>query len=156
MSIAADLATEAALGASEQRATDTAGHGRMLVELIDDAGRLQRVHVELALDVRARAQGLMFRRHLSPGEGMLFVFPRTAPVRMWMRDTLLSLDLLFFDATGLLVSVAPRCEPLSEHLIGPPMPVRAVLELPAGEAERLSLQPGARLITPKLESLRSR
>ncbi len=156
MPSAADLATEAVLGVPEQRATNPAGLGRVLVELVDDAGRSRSVHAELALDVQARARGLMFRRRLDPGEGMLFVFPRTAPVRMWMRNTLLSLDLLFFDATGLLVSVVPRCEPLSEHLIGPRVPVRAVLELPAGEAERMSLQPGARLIAPKLESLRSR
>jgi len=127
--------------------------GRVTVELIDTLGRSHAVQVELAVDEQARARGLMFRRQLAPEEGMLFVFPTSAPVRMWMRNTLLPLDMLFFDEAGVLVEVAPNCEPLSERLIGPPVPVRAVLELPAGAAERLSLLPGARMVAPDLRSL---
>lgn len=91
---------------------------RVTVELVDTLGRPHAVRAELALDAEARARGLMFRRHLAPGEGMLFVFPQTSPVRMWMRNTLLPLDMLFFDEAGALVDVAAHCEPLSARLRG--------------------------------------
>jgi uncharacterized membrane protein (UPF0127 family) len=129
--------------------------GRAAVSLLDAHGRIRVVQAELALDAATRARGLMFRRQLAPGTGMLFVFPEVQPVQMWMKNTPLSLDLLFFDGSGLLVAVLARCEPLSTRPLGPMLPVRAVLELAAGEAERLALGPGARLVEPELDRLRA-
>jgi uncharacterized protein len=128
---------------------------RLTVVLEDTLGRQQQVAAELARDPATRQTGLMYRRKLAPGDGMLFVFAEQKPVKMWMRNTLLALDMLFFDAEGVLVSVAANRRPLSRELVGPVEPVKAVLELPAGDAARRGLVPGARLIDPDIAALRA-
>jgi uncharacterized protein len=130
--------------------------GSLEVELADTLGQPRRLQVELATTTEARAAGLMFRRSLEPHDGMLFVFPETRPVKMWMRNTFLPLDMLFLSESGEILSVHPACEPLSERRIGPELPVRAVLELPAGQAAKLSLVPGSRLQHPHLLDLEAR
>ena len=126
------------------------------LELEDTLGRRHVLNVELALDPERRQRGLMYRRSMAAGHGMLFVFPVVKPHKMWMRNTLMALDMLFLDSAGAIVAIAPRCRPLSQALIGPDEPVRAVLELGAGEAARLGLVPGARLVRPSLDGLPTR
>lgn len=116
-----------------------AGH-----DVLCSRGRVAIVSVELALDDAARARGLMGRTELAPGHGMWFDFGRTAPVSMWMKDTLLALDMVFVDASGEVVDVTTGTTPNSTALITPPAPVRYVLELPAGDAARLGIATGAR------------
>ncbi|WGF89348.1 DUF192 domain-containing protein [Marinivivus vitaminiproducens] len=104
--------------------------------------------VELAVTREQRAQGLMFRRALAPDAGMLFDFGRTGPVGMWMRNTYIPLDMLFLDETGHVTQIASDTEPFSEAVIAADRPVRGVLEVPAGTAARLSVEPGDRLVHP--------
>ena len=98
--------------------------------------------VEVASTARQRARGLMGREELSDSEGMLFIWPDTAIRQFWMKDTILSLDILFFDKDGTLVHMAERQQPYSEALIPSLMPVRYVLELPAGDAMRRQIALG--------------
>ena len=98
--------------------------------------------VEVAKTARQRAKGLMGREELSDSEGMLFIWPDTAIRQFWMKDTILSLDILFFDKYGTLVHMATRQQPYSEALIPSLMPVRYVLELPAGDAMRRQIALG--------------
>ena len=90
----------------------------------------------------------MFRRTLAPDAGMLFDFEREQMVSMWMKNTYLSLDMLFVRADGIIHRIEASTEPLSERSISSGAPVRAVLELNAGTAARLGLRPGDRLIHP--------
>jgi uncharacterized membrane protein (UPF0127 family) len=87
-------------------------------------------------------QGLMFIRDMDEHAGMLFMFPQNQPVTMWMKNTYISLDLLFLNARGKIDYIAAGATPLSETIIGPPTPEYAVLELKGGACERLGIKVG--------------
>ena len=101
--------------------------------------------VEVMRTDEQRARGLMNRRFMAQDRGMLFDFKREEPVAMWMKNTYLSLDMVFIDKSGKVVNVAENTEPLSERIIPSSGPVLAVLELNAGAARRIGLKPGDRL-----------
>ncbi len=91
----------------------------------------------------------MFRRSLAPDRGMLFDFGEEQSVSMWMRNTYISLDMLFAGADGVIHSIAARTEPFSEKTINAGKPTRFVLELPGGTARRLGIAPGNRMLVPQ-------
>lgn len=88
--------------------------------------------VEMATTPEERAKGLMYRTELKPDAGMLFDFEVDQPVYMWMKNTYIPLDMLFIRADGRIASIATDTTPLSTETISSDVPVRAVLELPAG------------------------
>jgi uncharacterized membrane protein (UPF0127 family) len=106
--------------------------------------------VWIAADDRSRARGLMFVRELPPDRGMLFLFEYPQEAAFWMKDTYLSLDLVFIDATGMVLNIAPDARPFSLEPILSDGPVIAVLELSAGTARRIGLAPGDRIHLPSL------
>jgi uncharacterized protein len=108
--------------------------------------------VELAATDEDRARGLMYRRQLPEEHGMLFDFEREEPVSMWMRNTYISLDMIFIHADGRVLRIAERTEPLSERIIPSGGPVRAVLELAGGTAKKLGIAPGDRIGHPIFSS----
>jgi uncharacterized membrane protein (UPF0127 family) len=110
---------------------------------VTSGGRQHVFNVELATRPEQLSQGLMFRRSLAVDAGMLFDFGQNRPVSMWMRNTLIPLDMLFIDERGVVVAVVERAVPGSEEPRGPAAPVRAVLELNGGTASRLGIGPGA-------------
>jgi uncharacterized membrane protein (UPF0127 family) len=93
-------------------------------------------------------QGLMFRRNLAADAGMLFDFGEPQMAAMWMKNTLIPLDMLFVDATGHIVNIHQRAVPQSLESLGATAPVRAVIELNGGTTTRLNIQPGDRVIYP--------
>ena len=111
-------------------------------------GAVQRYEVEVAATPAARAQGLMFRRDLAPGAGMLFDFGRDEIARMWMKNTFIPLDMVFAARDGTVRSIVRNARPRSLDTISSRVPVRAVLEVNGGEAERTGLAPGDRLRHP--------
>lgn len=104
--------------------------------------------VEIADTDEERAKGLMFRKHLPEGRGMLFDFGREQDVSMWMKNTYISLDMLFIRGDGRILRIAEHTEPLSTRTIPSGGPVRAVLEVAAGTARRLGIAPGDRVAFP--------
>lgn len=97
---------------------------------------------ELAETADERASGLMFRDELAPDAGMLFLFDPPRRVSFWMKNTFISLDMLFIDAGGRIVHIAERTQPETLVPHGPDQPVRAVLEINGGLVERLGIRPG--------------
>ena len=121
--------------------------GAAVLEIaIESGGEAHRFEVELALTPERRRRGLMHRRELAPDAGMLFVFDAPGVQAMWMRNTPLSLDMLFFGDDGALLGVARDAAPHSPRQILSPPDTRYVLELRAGAARSLGLGPGARLL----------
>ena len=101
--------------------------------------------VEMATTPEERSKGLMFRRELPQGQGMLFDFEGEGPLAMWMRNTYISLDMIFIRADGRIARIAENTVPMSETTIPSGAPVKAVLELIAGTAKRLGIAPGDRV-----------
>ncbi|HOO50926.1 MAG TPA: DUF192 domain-containing protein [Alphaproteobacteria bacterium] len=101
--------------------------------------------VEIALNNNDRAKGLMFRTELDDFSGMLFVFPEDRQVAFWMKNTLIPLDMLFIDATGMIVHIHKMAKPKDLTKIPSPQPIRAVLEINGGMSEKLGILEGNRL-----------
>lgn len=130
---------------AELIAAETLPVSQLLV--VTDRGRFPFL-VEVAATPAARQQGLMHRQDLGDYAGMLFDFQRPEPVSMWMKDTPISLDMIFIDGHGVVSGVAANTVPYSLDIIPAPQPVRAVLEVRGGTAERLGIHAGSRVIHP--------
>lgn len=105
--------------------------------------------VEIAQTDAQRARGLMFRSHMESNHGMLFIHDIEEPLAYWMKDTLIALDIFYFDSNRRLVSVAKRTPPCTLGDACPPYrsegPAVYVLELNAGAADSLHVKKGDRL-----------
>jgi uncharacterized protein len=106
--------------------------------------------VWLAVSGAEQQQGLMFIRRLPADHGMLFLLAAPRPMDMWMKNTYLSLDMLFFNAEGRITRIQARATPLSEDIISSGGTVAGVLELLGGEAARRGIRTGDRIQLPRL------
>ena len=104
--------------------------------------------VELAVTDEERARGLMYRRSVPQTYGMLFDFKRDQEVTMWMRNTYVSLDMIFIQSDGRIRRIAENTETESDKIIPSGGQVRAVLEVAAGTARKLGIEAGDRVATP--------
>jgi len=118
--------------------------GEATVEIISKSG-VHPFSVELATNGAEWERGLMYRKELPEGRGMLFDFEREAPVSFWMHNTYIPLDMIFIRADGSILRIAEDAEPLSDRLIPSGGPVRAVLEVIGGTARKLGIAPGDRV-----------
>ncbi len=100
---------------------------------------------ELATNDDTRSRGLMFRRSMGEREAMLFHWPSPRVVTMWMRNTYLSLDMLFVTADGTVVHVQANTVPQSLDVLSAGREVTAVMEVVAGTAAQLGIRPGSKL-----------
>jgi uncharacterized membrane protein (UPF0127 family) len=124
---------------------------RNTVEIASKTG----VHVftvEIANTEKERERGLMYRKSLPPGHGMLFDFHTEQPVGFWMKNTYIPLDMIFIRGDGRILSIAENAEPLSERVISSGGPVRGVLEISGGTARKLGIAPGDRVANPIFNS----
>jgi uncharacterized membrane protein (UPF0127 family) len=104
--------------------------------------------VELATTPAQMEQGLMFRRSLGADAGMLFDYRQPSMAVMWMKNTLIPLDMLFVDQAGRILNIHERAVPGSLETIASAGAVRAVVELNGGTAARLGIKPGDRVVFP--------
>jgi hypothetical protein len=98
--------------------------------------------VEVARTDKERGTGLMYRKEVPEGQGMLFDFAREQEVSMWMENTYVSLDMIFIRKDGRILSIAENTTPLSRAVVSSKGPAFAVLEVVAGTARKLGLAPG--------------
>jgi uncharacterized membrane protein (UPF0127 family) len=120
------------------------------LEIVSKSG----VHVfsvEVMRTPEEKAKGLMYRRELAQGRGMLFDFSPEQPVSMWMKNTYISLDMLFIRADGRIARIAENTTPESEAIIPAGTPVRGVLEVIAGTAKKFGIAAGDRVAHPLFE-----
>lgn len=117
------------------------------VELRGDFGSA-RFTVEIADDADERAQGLMFREHLSPSQGMLFVYESVGAPNFWMKNTLIPLDMLFVTPEGVVQAVHEMAVPGDLTPIGGGDGVLAVLEIKGGLAGAIGIGPGDEMRHP--------
>jgi uncharacterized membrane protein (UPF0127 family) len=112
--------------------------------ILESGGKSHRVQVELADTEAKRERGLMFRKELPEGRGMLFLFDEEGEHSFWMKDTLIPLDLIFVDSSGRVSGIVARARPLTlEPRSGGPS--RMVLEVPGGWAAAHGVRTGDRM-----------
>lgn len=105
-------------------------------------GEGHRFDIEIAESEQEKALGLMFRTELGDQKGMLFPYQVSRPVSMWMRNTYISLDMLFIRSDGAISRIEENAEPQSERIIESGGPVAAVLEIAGGASKRLGISVG--------------
>ena len=115
-------------------------------ELVSADGSRHAFAVRLADTSETRARGLMYVTDLEPDHGMLFDFGETRMVGMWMKNTPLSLDMLFVTADGVIAKIARNTTPFSTATVSSGRAVRAVLEIRGGRAAELGIVPGDRVV----------
>lgn len=142
------LAVALALAASPAFGQETCAPDRVDLR---DGGSSFRFRVEVADDAEERARGLMHRESLDRFAGMLFVYDAPQQVGFWMENTLIPLDMLFFDASGELTRIHAMAEPLSREVIYGGEQVRFVLEVNGGLADELGIETGAELRHPAVD-----
>ncbi len=121
--------------------------GQSTLEIVSASG-VHAFNVELATTEQERERGLMFRKELPQGQGMLFDFFTDQPVSFWMHNTYISLDLIFIRGDGRIMHIAESAKPMSDDLIPSGPPVRAVLEVIAGTSRELGIKVGDKVINP--------
>ncbi|SPP95581.1 MULTISPECIES: DUF192 domain-containing protein [Bradyrhizobium] len=117
------------------------------LEIVTKNG-VQVFSVEMATTEEEKQTGLMYRKELADGKGMLFDFNPEQEVSMWMKNTYVSLDMIFIRADGRILRIAENTEPLSTKIISSRGPARAVLEVVAGTAQKYGIRPGDRVGHP--------
>jgi uncharacterized membrane protein (UPF0127 family) len=136
--LAAGLVAALAVPAPAQTA------GQATIEIVSSTG-VHAFDVKLATNDAERERGLMFVKELPEGQGMLFDFKTDQPVAFWMHNTYISLDMIFIRGDGTIAHIAENARPMSDALIPSGSPVRAVLEVIAGTAQKLGIKPGDRV-----------
>ena len=117
------------------------------LEIVTKNG-VQVFSVEMATTAEEKETGLMYRKELADGKGMLFDFNPEQEISMWMKNTYVSLDMIFIRADGRILRIAENTEPLSTKIISSKGPARAVLEVVAGTAQKYGIRPGDRVGHP--------
>ena len=104
--------------------------------------------VEMATTEEEKTTGLMYRKELPEGKGMLFDFAPEQEVSMWMKNTYISLDMIFIRADGRILRIAENTEPMSTKIIPSRGLAKGVLEVIAGTAQKYGIAPGDRIAHP--------
>lgn len=134
--------------AAVARAEEPVAFERTELTIETAAGEIHPFDVEVARSLQERARGLMFRESMAADAGMLFVYPSERQISMWMKNTLIPLDMLFVASDGRIIDIAADTEPLSLAAIASAGPARAVIELNGGTARRLGIRSGDRVRHP--------
>lgn len=120
--------------------------------VVETASGSHRFSVELAVTPEEQARGLMYRDEMDADHGMLFDFGAEREAYFWMRNTYISLDMIFVKADGTIHRIAEHTMPLSDRIVPSNGPVRAVFEVVAGTSRRLQMKPGDKVRHPIFKS----
>jgi hypothetical protein len=117
------------------------------LEIVTKSG-VQVFSVEMATTEEEKTTGLMYRKELADGKGMLFDFSPEQQVSMWMKNTYIPLDMIFIRADGRILRIAENTEPLSTKIISSGGLAKGVLEVIAGTAQKYGIKPGDQVAHP--------
>ena len=121
--------------------------GLKVIDLVvERGGKKLPFKVELADTPEAQARGLMFRTELGDNEGMIFPSAQPGPRSFWMKNTPLSLDIIFIGTDGRITNIAANTVPYSLDSVSSTGNASGVLELRAGRAKALGIVPGDRVV----------
>ncbi|HKS59032.1 MAG TPA: DUF192 domain-containing protein [Steroidobacteraceae bacterium] len=141
-------AATAAAGADNDAQQLDRAFSRSTLQIATPDAKLHKIDVWVADNEARRQRGLMFVDNMADDAGMLFIYPQPQDISMWMKNTHLSLDMLFVSANGRVHSIVANTKPMSLDTISSNGTVLAVIELKAGSAARMNIRPGAQVIHP--------
>lgn len=121
------------------------------VTIHPQSGRPVHVAVEIASTPQKRAFGLMYRKDLSESQGILFLFPREEPLSFWMKNTPLSLDIVFINSAHTVINITANTTPFSEEPLPSAAPAQFVLEVNAGFCQKHRITAGAQVDLPRVQ-----
>jgi len=140
-------------GTSREQPSDTSALS--VTDKVNETGNMSRVcykehcfSVELAITEQEQETGLMYRRHMDPDKGMLFIFSDEGEYDFWMMNTLIPLDMIWIDSDGEVVFISRNSQPCSATrcpVISPGKNASYVLEINAGIADMIGLKEGSKL-----------
>jgi hypothetical protein len=107
-------------------------------------------NVEIAQTAAGRSKGLMYRKKLKQNEGMLFIYPKNQIIKMWMKNTLIPLDMLFINENGKIIEIIKMTIPKDLTPVGPEVNLKGVLEINGGLTSYLNINKGDFIIHPSL------
>lgn len=110
-----------------------------------DGSVIRSIDVEIAEDPSTRQQGLMYRRKMTLGEGMLFLFPTADDRSFWMANTPIPLDIMFVGPDSQIVNIARRTRPMSQEFIESTAPTQYVVEVRGGFSDRYDITDSTRI-----------
>lgn len=111
----------------------------------EDGSLLKTLDIEIADDDYQRETGLMHRSSMLDSQGMLFVFDQEDYRGFYMKNTLISLDILYIDASGKIISFAEQTKPMDETTLPSQLPTQYVLEINGGLSEDWVLEIGDKI-----------
>ena len=107
-------------------------------------------NIEIAVTEKERSRGLMYRKELKQTEGMLFLYPEKQIIKMWMKNTLIPLDMIFTNNNGKIIDIFKMTIPKDLTPIGPDVKLKGVLEINGGLTSYLNINKGDFIIHPSL------
>ena len=107
-------------------------------------------NIEIAVTEKERSRGLMYRKELKQTEGMLFLYPEKQIIKMWMKNTLIPLDMIFINNNGKIMDIFKMTIPKDLTPIGPDVKLKGVLEINGGLTSYLNINKGDFIIHPSL------
>ena len=125
---------------------------RPSVVIHPQSGKAVRIHVEIARREWERQRGLMYRKRLDAGRGMLFVYPAEGRHTFWMKNTYVPLDMIFIGSNRRVVEIVENTKPLSTESLGGTAPSQFVLEVVAGFCRRHGVRVGDKVEFKNIEA----
>lgn len=116
--------------------------GELIFIKKDNQKEIKKIDVEIADSEGERQQGLMYRTQMEDSQGMLFIFPETEMQSFWMKNTLISLDILFVNENMEIVTIQKYAQPKSEQSLRSTKPAKYVIEVNAGFCDRYEVNEG--------------
>lgn len=130
---------------------DTINLGASEPVRVQSGDQLHEFSAQIADDPQETSRGLMFRPEIAPDYAMLFLFPEVSERSFYMRNTCASLDILFIRPDGEIASIVRNAVPFSERTLPSNGPVSAVLEIAAGRARELGIEPGDKVLHARID-----
>lgn len=122
--------------------------------VVETAKGERKFAVEVVREEKDRNRGLMFRHELAEGSGMLFDYDPPQQISFWMKNTFLSLDIVFIGVDGRILNIAEKTTPLSLERLPADGKARGVLEINGGLSAKLGIKPGDRVRHPLFDPVK--
>lgn len=103
---------------------------------------IKKIEVELAENDEERMQGMMYRKSMDDGKGMLFIFQREEPQSFWMKNTIIPLDIMYVNSKKEIIKIYKNTIPFSENSLPSEKPATYVVEVSGGFADRYGVKEG--------------